>query len=163
MPIRVTKMRMPTLRTRALLPATVAWLPVPAIAAPAGVANAPGATQSMLHDGLTRAYLVRAPRGLAMRRRVDDVGFIGALIDKLSIDYPVDPKRIYATGMSNGGMMTHRLGIELADRVAAIAPVVATVFGDEREPTRPVPALMINGMLDKSVPFRGGRAGEARV
>ena len=97
--------------------------------------------------------------GIAMKRRVDDVGFIGALLDKLLADYPVDPKRIYATGMSNGGMMTHRLGIELSDRLAAIAPVVATLFGDERMPPHPVSALMINGLRDKSVPPEGGPPG----
>jgi polyhydroxybutyrate depolymerase len=97
--------------------------------------------------------------GIAMQRRVDDVGFIAALIDKLLVDYPIDPKRIYATGMSNGGMMTHRLGIELSDRLAAIAPVVATLFGDESKPPHPVSALMINGLLDKSVPSEGGPPG----
>ncbi len=97
--------------------------------------------------------------GQAMQRRVDDVGFIAALIDKLVADYPVDPARIYATGMSNGGMMTHRLGIALSDRIAAIAPVVATVFGDEAKPARPVSALMINGLLDTSVPHLGGAPG----
>jgi polyhydroxybutyrate depolymerase len=97
--------------------------------------------------------------GHAMQTRVDDVGFIGALIDQLVKDHPIDPKRIYATGLSNGGMMTHRLGIELSDRFAAIAPVIATLFGDEARPTRPVPALMINGMLDKSVPPEGGPPG----
>ena len=97
--------------------------------------------------------------GIAMERRVDDVGFIRALIDKLLVEYPVDPKRIYATGMSNGGMMTHRLGIELSDRLAAIAPVVATLFGDESRPPHPVSALMINGLLDKSVPSEGGPPG----
>jgi polyhydroxybutyrate depolymerase len=97
--------------------------------------------------------------GIAMERRVDDVGFIAALIDKLLVDFPVDPKRIYATGMSNGGMMTHRLGIELSDRLAAIAPVVATLFGDEITPPHPVSALMINGLLDNSVPHEGGPPG----
>ena len=97
--------------------------------------------------------------GIAMKRRVDDVGFIGALLDKLLVDYPIDPKRVYATGMSNGGMMTHRLGIGLADRLAAIAPVVATLFGDETTPPHPVSALMINGLLDKSVPPEGGSPG----
>jgi polyhydroxybutyrate depolymerase len=94
--------------------------------------------------------------GIAMKRRVNDVGFIDTLIDKLLVDYPVDPKRIYATGMSNGGMMTHRLGIELSDRFAAIAPVVATLFGDEIKPMHPVSALMFNGLRDKSVPHAGG-------
>jgi polyhydroxybutyrate depolymerase len=97
--------------------------------------------------------------GIAMERHADDVGFIGALIDKLLADYPVDPKRIYATGMSNGGMMTHQLGIALSDRLAAIAPVVATLFGDEIRPSHPVSALMINGLRDKSVPPEGGPPG----
>jgi polyhydroxybutyrate depolymerase len=97
--------------------------------------------------------------GYAMKHAVDDVGFIRALIDDLSRRYPVDPKRIHVTGMSNGGMMTHRLGIELSDRLASIAPVVATVFGDEKKPRRPVSALMINGMLDENVPHKGGTPG----
>lgn len=97
--------------------------------------------------------------GYAMGNRVDDVGFIGALIDRLIKDYPVDPRRVYATGMSNGGMMSHRLGIELSTKLAAIAPVVGTLFGDEKSPTQPVSAIMINGMLDKSVPYEGGPAG----
>lgn len=97
--------------------------------------------------------------GHAMNKRVNDVGFINALIDKLIKDYPVDPKRVYATGMSNGGMMTHRLGIELSNRFAAIAPVVATVFGDEKRPAYPVSAIIINGMLDRSVPWQGGLPG----
>lgn len=97
--------------------------------------------------------------GYAMEKKVDDVGFIRALIDQLSADYPVDSKRIYATGMSNGGMMSHRLGIELSDKLAAIAPVVAALFGDEMQPKHPVSALMLNGMLDKSVPHLGGPSG----
>ena len=97
--------------------------------------------------------------GYAMHNRVNDVEFISALIDKLIEDYPVDPKRIYATGMSNGGMMTHRLGIELSNRFAAIAPVVAALFGDENKPEHPVSAIMLNGMLDKSVPNQGGPPG----
>ena len=97
--------------------------------------------------------------GYAMEKNVDDTGFINALLDRLLKDYPVDPRRIYVTGLSNGGMMTHRLGIELSARLAAIAPVIATIFGDERKPTHPVPALMINGMLDQSVPWQGGSPG----
>ena len=97
--------------------------------------------------------------GHAMQNRIDDVGFIGALIDRLIRDYPVDPKRIYVTGISNGGMMAHRLGSELSHRITAIAPVAAAVFGDEKMAARPVSALMINGMLDRSVPYQGGAPG----
>lgn len=97
--------------------------------------------------------------GYAMEHRADDVGFIRALIGRLVQEYPIDPKRIYVTGMSNGGMMAHRLGRELPDQVAAIAPVVATVFGDEPKADYPVSALMLNGMLDKAVPYAGGAPG----
>jgi polyhydroxybutyrate depolymerase len=97
--------------------------------------------------------------GYAMENRVNDVGFIAELLEVLIAEYPVDPARIHATGMSNGGMMVHRLGIELSHRLAAIAPVVATVFGDERRPEHPVSAIMVNGMLDAAVPHRGGAPG----
>jgi polyhydroxybutyrate depolymerase len=97
--------------------------------------------------------------GYAMKNRVDDVGFIDALITRLAANHPVDTSRVYATGMSNGGMMAHRLGLELSRRVKAIAPVVATVFGDEKRPPNAVRALMINGMLDQAVPPRGGKPG----
>jgi polyhydroxybutyrate depolymerase len=97
--------------------------------------------------------------GWAMEKKVDDVGFINALLDLLIKDYPVDPRRVYVTGLSNGGMMTHRLGIELSHRIAAIAPVIATLFGDEHKPVHPVSAIMINGAQDKSVPYQGGPPG----
>jgi polyhydroxybutyrate depolymerase len=97
--------------------------------------------------------------GRAMTERVDDIGFIRSLLDQLAAELPVDTRRVYATGLSNGGMMVHRLGIALPDRFAAIAPVIATVFGDEKPPATPVAALMINGQLDASVPPAGGPPG----
>lgn len=95
----------------------------------------------------------------AMRKKADDIGFISAVIDQIVRDYPADPDRIYMTGMSNGGMMTHRIGRELSKKVAAIAPVVAGLFGDEGTAQNPVPALMINGARDETVPFAGGPLG----
>lgn len=97
--------------------------------------------------------------GYAMQQRVDDVGFIKALLDQLTREHPIDPGRVYVTGISNGGMMAHRLGMALPGRFAAIAPVVATLFGNEAAATQPVSALMINGVLDKSVPHLGGPPG----
>lgn len=97
--------------------------------------------------------------GYAMEKDVDDVGFINAMLKQLIKDYPIDPKRVYVTGLSNGGMMSHRLGIELSDKIAAIAPVISGLFGDEKMPKQAVPAIMINGMLDASVPHLGGAPG----
>ena len=95
--------------------------------------------------------------GYAMEEDVDDVGFINRLLDNLMERYPIDPQRIYLTGMSNGGMMTHRLGIELAEKIAAIAPVVGGIFEGDIAPMSPgLSAIIINGMLDNSVPVEGG-------
>ena len=59
----------------------------------------------------------------AQRENIDDVGFISALIDHLAKKYNIDRKRVYITGMSNGAIMSYRLACELADKIAAIAPV----------------------------------------
>ena len=88
--------------------------------------------------------------------RVDDVGFIGAIIDALVSNGRADPARIYVTGMSNGAMMAHRVGRELSTRIAAIAPVVGAVFGDEPPPRAPVPAFIVVGAEDQIVPPGGG-------
>ena len=64
--------------------------------------------------------------------------------------------RVYVTGMSNGAMMAHRLGRELSTKLAAIAPVVGAVFGDEPAPRAPVPAFIIVGAEDENVPPGGG-------
>ena len=92
----------------------------------------------------------------AMREETDDVGFIKGLIANLVYNYKIDPNRVYVTGLSNGGMMTHRLGRELSDSIAAIAPVVGAVFADDPKAKGPVSTLIMTGMLDKNVPPGGG-------
>jgi polyhydroxybutyrate depolymerase len=87
---------------------------------------------------------------------IDDIGFLGAVLDDTAKRFSIDPNRIYVTGMSNGAMMAHRMGREMSGRIAAIAPVVGTLFGDEVTPRHPVAALIINGTLDKNVPMAGG-------
>lgn len=94
--------------------------------------------------------------GYAMKHRIDDVGFISALIDELVRRDSADPTRIYVTGMSNGALLAHQLGVKLPDKIAAIAPVVGGLFGDELRSASPVPTLIINGKLDKSIPLEGG-------
>ena len=92
----------------------------------------------------------------AMENNIDDTGFISTLIDKLVNEHNADPRRIYVTGMSNGAMMTNRLGIRLADKIAAIAPVMGGMFGDEGRASSSVSALIINGGQDAAVPLQGG-------
>jgi polyhydroxybutyrate depolymerase len=92
----------------------------------------------------------------AMKQKIDDVGFIRALIDDLERTQPVDPKRVYVVGMSNGGMMTQRVAIALSDRIAGAAVFVGALFGNEPTPVGPVPMLIVNAEKDEQVPVAGG-------
>lgn len=92
----------------------------------------------------------------AMRENTDDVRFLTLLIDKLIASGKVDADRVYVSGLSNGGMMTHRVGIELSSKVAAIAPVIASLYGDEPLREFAMPTLIINGAVDQRVKPEGG-------
>jgi polyhydroxybutyrate depolymerase len=85
----------------------------------------------------------------------DDVKFTAKMIDDLEARLNVDPKRVYATGMSNGGMMCYRLAAELSERVAAIAPVGGTVAMGMKAPKRAVSVIHFHGTEDRLVPFNG--------
>ena len=85
--------------------------------------------------------------------RADDVAFIDKLLDDLGTVVKVDKKRVYACGMSNGGMMCYRLAAELSDRIAAIAPVAGTIAIEDSKPKRPVPVIHFHGTKDTFVPF----------
>ncbi len=91
--------------------------------------------------------------GKTAEGKADDVAFIGKLLDDLGTVVKVDEQRVYASGMSNGGMMCYRLAAELSDRIAAIAPVAGTIAIDESRPTRPVPVIHFHGSKDNIVPF----------
>jgi polyhydroxybutyrate depolymerase len=93
--------------------------------------------------------------GFALDHKVDDVAVIRALIGKLERDYPVDPRRVFVTGISNGAMMSYRLACELSDKIAAIAPVEGALNVDCRPP-HPVSAIVFHGTADRLVPFDGG-------
>ncbi len=93
--------------------------------------------------------------GVAMNQGVDDVALFRKLIDTLVSKYGADPKRIYATGISNGAIMSHRLACELSDKIAAIAPIAGAVMVDCK-PNRPVPVLFFHGTDDHGLPPAGG-------
>jgi polyhydroxybutyrate depolymerase len=95
--------------------------------------------------------------GHAAATDVDDVAFTRALLDDLATVANIDERRVYATGMSNGAMMAYRLGSELSDRIAAIAPVAGPMGTDGCRPGRPVPVIHFHGDADEFAPFGGGR------
>jgi len=77
------------------------------------------------------------------------------LIDQMIATHKIDPKRVYVTGMSNGGMMSYRAACELADKVAAIAPV-AGALNVECKPSQTVSVIAFHGTEDQSVLYDGG-------
>jgi len=86
----------------------------------------------------------------------DDIGFISAMIDFLEARYSADPARIYCTGFSNGASMTFSVGINLSNRIAAIAPVSGHLWQQEKPLAYPVPLLFIVGTEDPLNPIAGG-------
>ena len=95
--------------------------------------------------------------GIAGARMIDDVSFMRDVVADVSADYLVDARRIYAAGMSNGAMMVHRLGCEMSDVLAAIAPVAGALEVD-CAPAGPVSAIVFHGKADLIVPYAGGPA-----
>ena len=95
--------------------------------------------------------------GHASESNIDDVGFINALIDTLLNTHSIIENRIYATGMSNGGFMSYRLACELSDRIAAIAPVAASMTFNNCTPNRSVPIISFHSYQDENVPYLGGQ------
>ncbi len=93
---------------------------------------------------------------------IDDVKFVRALFEKLKATYPIDAKRVYSTGISNGGMFSYRLACDMSDVFAAIGPVVGSLASKHRpncKPTSPVAVVSIMGDADEFVPLQGGEEG----
>jgi len=116
----------------------------------------------------TAGFLTVQPNGIANSWNAgfiiggpDDLGFLTRLVDHLAESYALDPARIYATGMSNGGFMSHYLACERSGRFAAIASVTGTMSPfvyQNCDPGRPVPVMQIHGTADAVVPYGGSAA-----
>ena len=89
---------------------------------------------------------------------VDDVAFISDLIDHIASEYNTSEGRVYVTGMSNGGFMSHRLACEIPEKITAIAPVVGGMreeYVTDNTSLKPLPVLIINYVDDPIVPWEG--------
>lgn len=89
---------------------------------------------------------------------IDDVGFVAALLDDVAKYFNIDKNRVYATGISNGSMMTYRLACELSDRIAAIATVSGQRAVGEygQKPLRSISVMHFHGKKDKFALYDGG-------
>lgn len=95
--------------------------------------------------------------GPAARDDVDDVGFVRDLIDVLEAKYPIDPRRVFAAGHSNGGILSYRLACELSDRIVAVALQAGSLGVDECAPEHAVSLLHLHGAADTNHPIDGGK------
>ena len=115
-------------------------------------------------DGLNHAWADLRPASKRAGRvppaGTDDVAFFVKLIGKFVADGSADPKRVYITGLSNGGAMTMTAACARADLFAAAASVIVSLTDELARgchPSRPVPMLVMNGTADPLIPFGGGK------
>lgn len=99
----------------------------------------------------------------AVEHQIDDVGFIRAMITAIGKQYRIDPKRIYATGLSNGAIFSYRLACDASDIFAAIAPVAGTLNYIRCDPTQPVSIIHFHGTEDSHVGYNGGSGPDSLV
>ena len=99
------------------------------------------------------------PLSYAHRANINDVGFIETLVKKLTVEFPIDPEKVFVTGMSNGGLMAYRLACARPDLFAAIAPVTASIPKDILDACEASPGtglMVVNGTDDPQMPYDGG-------
>ncbi len=98
-------------------------------------------------------------RELPKRCEIDDVEFLVKLIEHLRQSFPIDGKRVYACGVSNGGFFAQYFAARAPGILAAVASIAATVHEPmykEVKPAEPVPIMFVVGKDDPVVPFAGG-------
>lgn len=94
--------------------------------------------------------------GYANKNDINDVDFINAVLKKVKSEYQIDEKRIYAAGLSNGGMMCYLLACELSEYFAAIAPVAASMFDTVScDPKSEVSIIAFNSINDENILYNG--------
>ncbi len=106
-------------------------------------------------DGVGRTWNGNGCCGTAARENVDDVGFITAMVGQISAALPIDKLRVYATGISNGGIMSYALACN-SGIFAAIGPDAATQL-DACTAPHPTSVIHIHGTADRLVPYNGGQ------
>ncbi len=93
--------------------------------------------------------------GLPVTRHINDVGFLEKVIADIAAQTPVDLRRVYMTGISNGGMMAYAMASEASDHVAAVSSISGQVELPTIHPSRPVPTLEFHSLDDPIAKWAG--------
>lgn len=110
-------------------------------------------------DGILRARTWNAGTccDYAVEKNIDDVLFISVMIDEILKNHKINPKKVFATGMSNGAILSYRLACEIPNKITAIAAVSGPMsLKSECKSTKPIPILHLHSVLDQRVPVNGG-------
>jgi polyhydroxybutyrate depolymerase len=113
-------------------------------------------------EGIDRSWADGRGSTSADKQGIDDVGFAKVVVADVARTRAVDRSRVYATGPSNGGIFSNRLGCEAADTFVAIGPVIGTIasgLAATCHPSAPMSVVGVQGVSDPVVPFGGGDVG----
>jgi polyhydroxybutyrate depolymerase len=112
---------------------------------------------SRMPSGILATWNAGACCGVAQKNKVDDVGFLREVIQRMERQANVDRNRVFVTGMSNGALMSWRMACEASDLVRGIAPVEGTDNTSGCKPARPVAVIEFHSLDDDHIPLNGGR------
>ncbi|HEY9715970.1 MAG TPA: PHB depolymerase family esterase [Trichormus sp.] len=107
-------------------------------------------------NGVDTTWNAGACCGPASEMKIDDIAFLRKMIEKFEHEYSIDRDRICVAGVSNGGMLAYRVGRELSDVVACIAPVSACMYPTTADGEQPVSVIAFNGTHDGTIAYYGG-------
>jgi polyhydroxybutyrate depolymerase len=110
-------------------------------------------------DGIGSSWSVNGCCGQAGMEMLDESAFVHALLEQLKKDVCVDARRVYATGISQGGGMAHHMACLAADVIAAVAPVSSDLRTDPCTPARPISEISFRGEADSLDAYGGGHVG----
>ncbi|MEM6913376.1 MAG: PHB depolymerase family esterase [Pseudomonadota bacterium] len=134
------------------------WSSLPELARREGfVLVIPNGTYNKRNNGGTWNTDTPWVQGSAERLNVDDVAFFDAMLERTARQVSINRNRVFATGMSKGGMMSYHLACHRAETLRAIAPVAATMTTQTCDPSGKVEILHLHGSSDETVPLNGGR------
>jgi polyhydroxybutyrate depolymerase len=91
--------------------------------------------------------------GSAAREGINEAAFVRRMLEELEADFSIDPARIFAAGFSNGAILAYRLGCEMSETFAAIAPVAGNMMFSSCTPRQEVSVIHVHGLNDSSAPY----------